>query len=115
MDQISIMCKDNEKVSSSRKNACGMFLSPMQTLDILHPSTSLEWEEWPSLSVKMSGACSVYLNGTLYVGGGFTDEPGWEDDAALYSFKPGVDTTWTVTDTPTYWYTLVVHDSGDQW
>ena len=88
-----------------------MFPSPIQTLDILHPSTSLEWEEWPSLPVEMSDACSVYLNGTLYVGGGFTDEPGWEDDAALYSFKPGVDTTWTVTDTPTYYYTLVVHDS----
>ncbi len=83
----------------------------MQTLDILHPSTYLEWEEWPSLPVGMSSACSVYLNGTLYVGGGFTDERGCEDDATLYSFKPGVDTTWTVTDTPTYWYTLVVHDS----
>ncbi len=51
----------------------------------------------------MIKASSVYLNGTLYVGGGTT--------AALYSFKPGVDSTWTVTDTPTYWCTLVVHDS----
>ncbi len=75
----------------------------MQTLDILHPSTFLEWEEWPPLPVVMSDACSVYLNGTLYIGGGI--------DAALYSFKPGVDSTWTVTDTPTFWYTLVVHDS----
>ncbi len=88
-----------------------VFPSPMQTLDILHPSTSLEWEEWPSLPVKMSDARSVYLNGTLYVGGGFTDEPGYRADASLYSFKPGVDSTWTVTDTPTYYYTLVVHDS----
>ncbi len=83
----------------------------MQTLDILHPSTSLEWEEWPSLPVGMQDSCSVYLNGTLYVGGGFTDEPGWEAEASLYSFKPGVDSTWTVTDTPTSYYTLVVHDS----
>ena len=82
-----------------------MFSSPVQTLDIL------EWEKWPSLPVKMSGARSVYLNGTLYVGGGFTDEPGWEDDAALYSFKPGVDSTWTVTYAPTSYYTLVAHDS----
>ncbi len=59
----------------------------------------------------MSGASSVYLNGTLYVGGGFTDEPGYRPHSSLYSFKPGVDSTWTVTDTPTDWYTLVVHDS----
>ncbi len=45
----------------------------------------------------------MYLNGTLYIGGG--------TETALYSFKPGVDSTWTVTATPTYWYTLVVHDS----
>ena len=83
----------------------------MQTLDILHPSTSLEWEEWPSLPVEMSGAISVYLNGTLYFGGGSTNEPGLRAEASMYSFKPGVDSTWTVTDTPTYWYTLVVHDS----
>ncbi len=88
-----------------------MFPFPMQTPDILHPSTSLEWEEWPSLPVEMSDTCSVYLNGTLYVGGRFTDEPGYRPEASLYSFKPGVDSTWTVTDTPTYSYTLVAHDS----
>ncbi len=88
-----------------------MFPSPIQTPDILYPSTSLEWEEWPSLPVKMSGARSVYLNGTLYVGGGNTDEPDCRAKASLYSFKPAVDSTWTVTDTPTYFYTLVVHDS----
>ncbi|XP_064401962.1 uncharacterized protein LOC135347816 isoform X2 [Halichondria panicea] len=81
-----------------------------KTLDILHPSTSLEWEEWPSLPVAMIDARSVYLNGTLYVGGGYT-KPSWRAGATLYSFKPGVDTTWTVTDTPTYRYTLAVHDS----
>ncbi len=59
----------------------------------------------------MSDASSVYLNRTLYVGGGFTDEPGSKAESALYSFKLGVDSTWTVTDTPTYWYTLVAHDS----
>ena len=59
----------------------------------------------------MVTASSVYLNGTLYVGGGSTNESGLRADAALYSFKPGVDSTWTVTVTPTYWYTLVVYDS----
>ncbi len=89
----------------------------MQTLDILHPSTYLEWEEWPSLPVDMIKAFSVYLNGTLYVGGGittdyFTNEIGLRIDAALYSFTPGVDSTWTVvTHTPTFRYTLVVHNS----
>ena len=31
--------------------------------------------------------------------------------ARLYSFRPGVDNTWTVADTPTYHYALVEHDS----
>ncbi|XP_064401971.1 uncharacterized protein LOC135347820 isoform X4 [Halichondria panicea] len=73
-----------------------------QTHDMLHPLTSLEWEEMPSLPMDMINACSVYLNGTFYVGG-------WS--IILYSFKLGVDSTWTVTDTPTFGYTLAVHDS----
>ena len=56
-------------------------------------------------------ACSVYLNGTLYFGGGTAFGPDYRAAAALYSFKPGVDSTWTVTHTPTNYYTLVVHDS----
>ena len=85
----------------------------MQTTDILHPSTSLEWEEWPSLPVGMSDASSVYLNGTLYFGGGeyTTNDIDLRVEASLYSFKPRIDSTWTVTDTPTFGYTLVVHDS----
>ena len=87
---------------------CSLLQTPYLQLDL--PSTSLEWEKWPSLPVGMSDACSVYLNGTLYVGGGITSND-MRADAALYSFKPGVDSTWTVTDTPTYCYTLVVHNS----
>ena len=105
---------NNEKLAHHEKNAylvVHLFPSPMQTLDIFHPSRSLEWEEWPSLPVEMSEASSVYLNGTLCVGGGFIDEPGYRAEVSLYSFKPGVDSTWTVTDTPTYYYTLVIHDS----
>ncbi len=51
----------------------------------------------------------MYLNGTLYVGGGTTSD--LRVDASLYSFKPGVDSTWTVIDTPSYYYALVAHDS----
>ncbi len=84
----------------------------MQTHDILHPLTSLEWEEWPPLPVWTIIASSVYLNGTLYVGRGCTSgSSDLRDDAVLYSFKPGVDITWTVTDTPTCRITLVAHDS----
>ncbi len=100
-----------ENVNSSQKIIYAYLVaSPMQTLDILHPSTSLEWEEWPSLPVGRERARSVCLNGTIYVGG-ITDKPGYRANAALYSFKPGVDSTWTVTDTPTYFYALVVHNS----
>ncbi len=59
----------------------------------------------------MINAHSVYLNKTLYVGGGTTRERSLTADAKLYSFKLGVDSTWTVTDTPTFLYALVVHDS----
>ncbi len=65
----------------------------------------------------MSDASLVYLNGTLYIGGRTTTELGggtttdFRADASLYSFKLGVDSTWTVTDTPSFGYTLVVHDS----
>ena len=83
----------------------------MQTFDILHPSSSLGWEKLPSLPVGMINALSVVLNETLYVGGGTTRERSWKAGAKLYSIKPGVDSTWTVTDTPTFSYALIVHDS----
>ncbi len=39
-------------------------------------------------------------------------ESSWKAGAALYSFKSAGDRfTWTVTNTPTAYYTLVVHDS----
>ena len=83
----------------------------MQTLDILHPSSSLGWEKWPPTPVRMINAHSVYLNKTLYVGGGTASESDLRADARLYSFKPGVDSSWTVIDTPTFLYAPVVHDS----
>ena len=56
----------------------------------------------------------VCMNGTVFVGGGLTrgtvDVPR-RDDARLYSFRPGVDSTWTVTDTPTLHYALIEHES----
>ncbi len=104
---IAVLYSIDSLVQSSRY---GMFSLHTQALDILHPSTCLKWEEMPSLPEEMIRACSVYLNGTLYVGGGTLPDMR-DDDAALYSFKPGVDSTWTVTDTPTCRYNLVVHDS----
>ena len=82
----------------------------MQSPDILHPSISLEWEEWPSLPVGMTDAQAVYLNETLFIGGGWTSGT-YKDDARLYSFRPGGDDTWAVTDSPTFWYALTEHDS----
>ena len=51
----------------------------------------------------------MWLDGTLHVGGGFTSGDG--ADARLYSLRPGVDSTWRVTDTPTYSYALAIHNS----
>ena len=81
-----------------------------QTLDILHPLSSLEWEERPSLPVGMNNAQAVFLDGTLHVGGGDT-EGSERGHARLYSCKPGGDGSWTATDTPTYWYALTTYDS----
>ena len=55
------------------------------------------------------------MNGTVYVGGGYTvlsfSWSVYRDDARLYSFRPGVDRTWTIMDTPTFYYSLTEHDS----
>ncbi len=58
----------------------------------------------------MTNAQSVWLDGTLHVGGGYASQ-GIRVDARLYSLIPGVDSTWTVMDTPTYYYALAVHGS----
>ena len=52
----------------------------------------------------------VCMNGTVFVGEGWTGGT-QRDDAGLYSFRPGVDSTWTVTDTPTRCYALIEHES----
>ncbi len=58
----------------------------------------------------MSDAQSVWLDETLHVGGGCAGGD-LRANASLYSFRPGVDSTWRVTDTPTYSYALAVHNS----
>ena len=58
----------------------------------------------------MSDAHVMCMNGTVFVGGGHTGRIS-RDDARLYSFRPGVDSTWTVTDTPTRAYALIEHES----
>ncbi len=85
-----------------------MFLK--QVVDILNPSMSLKWKEWPSLPVKMKNAQSVWLDGTLHVGGGITSGD-LRAAVRLYSLRPGVDSAWTVRDTPTYFYALAVYNS----
>ncbi len=84
---------------------------PMQGLDILHPSTSLEWVEWPPLPVGMNNVQSVWLNGAVHAGGGSLIVTDLRTEARLYSLRPGVDSEWTVTDTPTYYYALAVRNS----
>ena len=81
-----------------------------QTPDILHPLSSLEWEERPSLPMELWDAQAVLLDGTLHVGGGVA-VGSLRDDARLYSCKPGGDGSWTATDTPTYFYALTTCDS----
>ena len=57
----------------------------------------------------------VCVNGAVIVGGGLTTDTlmavPQRDDARLYSFRPGVDSTWTVSDTPTLRYALTEYDS----
>ena len=86
-----------------------VYLIP-QTPDILHPLSTLEWEERPSLPVDMYNPQAVFLDGTLHVGGG-TTSGGLRDHARLYSCKPGGDGSWIATDTPTCYYALTTYDS----
>ena len=57
----------------------------------------------------------VFMNGAVIVGGGWTTDTlmavGQRDDARLYSFRPGVDSAWTVINTPTLRYALTEYDS----
>ena len=92
-----------------------VYLIP-QTPDILHPLSSLEWEERPSLPVEIYNPHAVFLDGTLHVGGGYCNTLSLRlgssrDHARLYSCKPGGDGSWTATDTPTYRYALTTYDS----
>jgi len=58
----------------------------------------------------MSHAQSVWLNDTLFVGGGHSDSESLRDEARLYLFKPGFDTEWSSIDTPTRRFGLVLHN-----
>ena len=58
----------------------------------------------------ISDAQVVYLDRTVYVGGGVTSGT-WRDHAGLYFLMPGVDSSWTTVYTPTYCYALTEHDS----
>ena len=58
----------------------------------------------------MRNADVVCMNETMFVGGGRTGKTD-RTETRLYSFRPGVDSTWTVTDTPTRGYALIEHES----
>ena len=53
---------------------------------------------------------AVFLDGTLHVGGGYT-EGSSRDRTRLYSCQLGGDGSWTSTYTPTYDYALTIYDS----
>lgn len=73
--------------------------------------SSLEWENLPSLPFGIENAQAVFVNETLYVGGGSTDHEA--HDANLYCFKTrlGSDDCWMCIQTPTYLYALTSYNS----
>ena len=87
-------------------------LSCCMQVDILHPLASLKWRECRRLPVDMVNAQTVWLGSKLYVGGGWTsltlESRG--DDARLYIYTPTTD-TWTVIDTPVYFFALITYHS----
>ena len=83
-------------------------LSCCMQVDILHPLASLKWRKCRRLPVGMMNAQAVWLGDKLYVRGGLT----WSrrDDARLYIYTPTTD-TWSVIDTPVYYFALITYHS----
>ena len=73
-------------------------------MTITHPLVSLNWEELPELPVRISRANSVWHNGRLHVAGGVA--PLGAGEARLYSYSE----SWSIMDTPTYYYGLTIYD-----
>jgi len=47
------------------------------------------------------------MDGTLFVGGGCSGSLKVDARVDLYSFRPRIDTRWSIIDTPTHWFGLV--------
>lgn len=81
-----------------------------QIPSILLPLSSLKWKKCCSLPVGLYDAQAAFLDGTLHVGGGYT-EGTLRDCAKLFSYKLHGDDSWTTTVTPTYYYSLTTFNS----
>ena len=75
--------------------------------DLLDPLVSLHWEKRNDLPVDIADAHSVWLNGKLYVGGGYIYG---ESHAQLLVYSPSED-SWEVLPTPTKGYALATYHS----
>ena len=78
-------------------------------VDILHPSTSLEWRQCRGPPLDVCDAKAVWLKDKVYVGGGRTPES-YRNRARLYIHTPATD-TWTTLDTPVYFFALTTYHS----
>lgn len=80
--------------------------------DILHPLTSLEWRDWkgpPKKMMRMSDAQALYLNHTLYVGGGWALSDSYEKRLYIHTLSTN---TWEVISTPVHSFALVCYRSS---
>ena len=75
--------------------------------DLLDPLVSLHWEKRNDLPAPVAGAHSVWLNGKLYVGGGYIFGGSF---AQLLVYSPSED-SWEVIPTPTEHYALATYHS----
>ena len=86
-----------------------VFQSLSLRADLLDPLVSLHWEKRNELPVGIAGAHSVWLNGKLYVGGGYIHAYGGSS-AQLLVYSPSED-SWVVIPTPTEHYALATYHS----
>ena len=67
-------------------------------VDLLHPLTSLEWSKCTDMPFGVRDAQAVWLNGKLYIGGGFTSSVG---DESIILCSDGDMKSWTSIKSPT--------------
>ena len=80
-------------------------------VDILHPLTTLHWEQGPPLPVSIFDGQCVFVNNRLYVGSGLTSSFGTElFNTRIFVFSTNLDLLSELT-TPTYSYGLTTYNS----